>query len=67
MQYRVFNTGDQIWVSKRYGVDTTVKFITADGLVWEEGDDSFRRLGGFELRLHKFEVFCIKLLLRLLA
>jgi hypothetical protein len=68
MQYHVYNTGDQVWTSQRYGRRVTVKMRTHDGMVWEEGDEgSFRRLQGVEKFIHQVEVFAIKLILRLIA
>jgi len=67
MQYRSFSSGDQIWVSQRYGQDVTVKFKTSDGLVWEEGDATFRKLHGVEKAIHQVEVFCLKLIKKVLA
>ena len=63
MGFQVYNTGDRVWVSKRYGKDTTVKFITHDGWVWEEGESTNHRLAGTEKYVHAVEVFFIKLLL----
>lgn len=68
MQYRVFNTGDQIWTSQRYGKEVTVKLLTHDGIVWNEDDAplSITKLTGLEAAFHKAEVFCIKLILKIL-
>lgn len=67
MQYHVYNTGDQIWTSQRYGKRVTVKFITHDGMVWEEGDtESFRRLTGIEKYAHQVQVFLMKVTLRII-
>lgn len=40
MEHRLFNTGDQIWVDK----GRTVKFITHDGMTWEEGQEKVSRV-----------------------
>lgn len=67
MEFRVYNTGDKIWVSKRYGRDTTVKLVTHDGMVWEEGDTTFHRLEGAEKYVHVIEVFLTKIILKVLS
>ena len=68
MEYRVYNTGDQIWTSQRYGKRVSVKVVTHDGLVWEEGDTvTFRKMDGVELRIHQVQVFLTKLILKALA
>ena len=67
MQYHVYNTGDQVWTSQRYGQRVTVKMITHDGIVWEEGDaTAFRKLKGVELFIHKVQTFCVKAILKVL-
>ena len=67
MQYHVYNTGDQVWTSQRYGQRVTVKMITHDGMTWEEGDkESFRKLQGVEKTFHQATIFCIKLILKVL-
>lgn len=67
MQFRVYNTGDRIWVSKRYGKEEVVKIITNDGLIWEEGDTGLRKLVGAEKISHQVETFFIKTILRVLS
>lgn len=69
MEYQVFNTGDQIWTSQRDGKRVSVKVITHDGMVWEEGDEALhlRRLEGMEKYFHMVEVFCIKLILKVIS
>lgn len=68
MQYHVYNTGDQVWTSQRFGQRVTVKMITHDGKVWEEGDaEPFRRLMGAEKYIHTAQTFLVKLLLRVLS
>jgi hypothetical protein len=69
MEYRVYNTGDQIWISQRFGKEVTVKVVTHDGIIWSEGDDSLPiwKLTGMEKHLHKVEVFFIKLILKALS
>ena len=67
MQYQVFSTGDQVWTSQRDGKRTTVKMISHDGMVWEEGDkEPFRRLKGVEKFIHQVTVLCIKGVLKVL-
>jgi hypothetical protein len=51
----------------RYGQRVTVKIITADGLVWEEGDQGTHKLSGFEKHAHRFQVFLTKQILRFVA
>ena len=61
MQYKTFNTGDQVWYSKRYGQDVVVKLITSDGLTWEEGDAKpLTKLTGAEKFLHRIVVAAIR-------
>lgn len=67
MQYHVYNTGDQVWTSQRFGQRVTVKMITHDGMVWEEGDtEPFHRLQGAEKYIHQTTVFCIRAILKVL-
>lgn len=67
MEYRVYGTGDQVWVSDRYGQKVSVKFISHDGLTWEEGDTfAFRKLTGTEKYIHLVQVFLMKLVLKVL-
>jgi hypothetical protein len=67
MQYRVFNTGDQIWLSERYGKQVVVKLLTHDGLAWSEDEPSMKRLTGAERYVHLATVFCMKLILKVLS
>ncbi len=68
MQYQVFSTGDQIWTSQRFGQRVTVKMVTHDGMVWEEGDaQPFRRLHGAEKYIHTVQTFLVKLILKVLS
>ena len=68
MEYRVYGSGDQVWLSDRYGQKVSVKFISHDGLVWEEGDDyAFRKLTGTEMYIHVAQVFLMKLMLKVLS
>lgn len=67
MQYRVFNTGDQIWVSERFGQRVTVKLLTHDGWSWEEGEGPMRRLTGVERYAHIITVFFMKGILKVLS
>jgi hypothetical protein len=68
MQYRVYNTGDQIWLSQRYGKEVTVKLITHDGIYWDEETNAPpTKLTGLEAAMHKVQVFCIKLILKVLS
>lgn len=68
MQYHVYNTGDQVWTSQRFGQRVTVKMITHDGKVWEEGNtEPFRRLTGAEKYIHTAQTFLVKLLLNFLS
>lgn len=53
MQYRTFNTGDQLWYSKRDEQDVVVKLITNDGLTWEEGQSGLKKLTGVEKYFHR--------------
>jgi hypothetical protein len=51
MQYRTFNTGDQIWVRRlTNGQEVSVKVITYDGLFWDEEDGFLypKKLTGIE-------------------
>lgn len=71
MKYHVYNTGDQIWMSERYGQQIVVKIISSDGLVLEEGDDAkstlfTRRMSGAEKYIHMVQTFIIKLILKVL-
>lgn len=67
MQYQVFNTGDQVWTSQRYGKRVSVKVITHDGLVWEEDDTAtFRKLAGMEMLVHNIQIFFTKIILKVL-
>jgi hypothetical protein len=67
MAYQIYNTGDQIWTAQRHGKQATVKVITHDGIVWEEGDESARKLTGSEKIAHQVQVFFTKLILKALA
>lgn len=68
MQYQVHNTGDQVWTSQRFGQRVTVKMISHDGMVWEEGDEQpFRRLQGAEKYVHAVQTFLVKLILKVLS
>jgi len=68
MQYHVYNTGDQVWTSQRFGQRVAVKMITHDGMVWEEGDvESFRKLTGVEKHIHTVQTFLVKLILKVLS
>lgn len=68
MQYSVYSTGDQIWTSQRYGKRVSVKVITHDGMVWEEGDTAaFRKLDGIEKHFHTGQVWLIKLILKVIS
>ncbi len=67
MEYRVCNTGDQIWLADRFGKPTVVKVITHDGLVWSEEEPILKRMDSLEGTIHKAEVFCLKLIFKLLA
>jgi hypothetical protein len=67
MEYQIYNTGDQIWTSQRYGERKTVKLITHDGLVWEEGDETFHRLTGMEKVVHQVQVSLSRWVLKALS
>jgi hypothetical protein len=67
MQYRVYNTGDKVWLSQRFGAETVVKVVTHDGLVWSEESPRMTQLEGAEKFIHKIEVFFTKLILKVLA
>ena len=68
MQYHVYKTGDQVWMSQRFGRRVAVKIITHDGMIWEEGDtEIFRRFQGFEKAVHQATVFCIRVILSILS
>lgn len=58
MEYRNFNTGDQIWVRHNEGV---FKFITHDGLYWEEGMPNMVRLTGLNKLINTVAAFLIRL------
>jgi len=64
MEYRTYNTGDQIWVRRLVdGRTATVKLITHDGMIWDEENDMLlqqRRLTGLELWFNKLIVATIK-------
>ena len=64
MQYRAYSTGDQIWVSERYGKQVTVKLLTHDGWAWEEGEGAMHRLSGVERYVHLATTFCIRMILK---
>lgn len=63
MQYRTYNTGDQLWVRRTVdGHEVTAKLITSDGLTWEEGDEkSLTQLTGVEKVLNECVVAAIRL------
>lgn len=61
MRYKTFATGDQLWYSERYGKQTVVKFITDDGLTWEEGQEGTVKLTGVEKFFHRLVVATIRL------
>lgn len=67
MEYQAFSTGDQIWTSQRYGKRVTVKVITHDGIVWEEGDETIHKLTGMEKVVHQVQVFLTKNILKFLT
>jgi hypothetical protein len=68
MEYQVYSTGDQVWTSQRYGKRVSVKVITHDGLVWEEGDETtFRKLEGMEKYLHQAQVFLARMILKVIS
>lgn len=67
MQYRVYNTGDQIWLSERYGKQVAVKALTHDGLTFSEEEPIMRRLTGAERYVHMVTVFFIKGILKVLS
>ncbi len=82
MEYRVCNTGDQIWIAERFGEPTVVKIITHDGIFFSEEHEPrilkreghedvliypLVKLEGVEKYIHKAEVFCLKLIFKLLA
>ena len=67
MEYRVFNTGDQIWLSQRYGKPTVVKVLTHDGLTFSEDEPTIRRIEGAERIVHQITVFFMKIILKVLA
>jgi len=67
MEYRVYGTGDQIWLSQRYGKRTVVKILTHDGLSWAEDEGPMKPLTGAERYVHVATVFCIKLILKVLS
>jgi hypothetical protein len=67
MEYRVFNTGDQIWISQRHGNPTVVKALTHDGLTCSEDEPTIRRLEGAERIVHQVTVFFMRLILKALA
>ncbi len=67
MQYRVYSTGDQVWVSQRYGQETVVKVITHDGMSWSEDEPTLKRLDGAEKIVHTVQVFLTKLILKVLS
>jgi len=66
MEYRTFNTGDQVWVSNRFGKEVAVKVHTNDGICWSEGDrpNFIVKLTGLEAIFHKIEVCFIKLMFK---
>ena len=67
MEYQIYNTGDQLWTSIRNGKRVTVKVITHDGLVWEEGEQETRKLTGAQKIAHQVQVFLAKQILRFVA
>lgn len=67
MEFRVYNSGDKIWLSERYGKQTVVKVVTHDGAVWSEEEPTLKRLEGADKIVHRVEVFFTKLILRVLS
>jgi len=67
MEYRVYNTGDQVWLSQRFGQRVTVKILTNDGMVWSEEEPTLRRLEGAERYIHLVTVFLIKVIRKVLS
>jgi len=68
MEYHVYSTGDQVWTSQRYNKRVSVKVITHDGMVWEEGDTvAFRRLEGMEKAIHTVQVFLTRMILKAIS
>jgi len=67
MEYRAYSTGDQIWLSQRYGEQVVVKVLTHDGLTCSEEEPVIRRLTGAERYAHLATVFCIKCILNVLS
>ena len=61
MQYRTFNTGDQIWVRRTTnGREVTAKVITHDGMIWSEDEPKTRKITGVEYYLHWITVKIIQ-------
>lgn len=62
MQYRTTSLGDQFWVRRLIdGSEATAKFITHDGLAWDEDEGpEVRKLTGIELALNYLVVAAIK-------
>ena len=82
MEYRVYNTGDQIWLSQRYGKEDVVRILTHDGMIWSEeiepiilkreGHEDIPihpmdKLSGSEKSIHKIQMLFTKLILKVLA
>jgi hypothetical protein len=67
VQYRLYNAGDQIWLSDRYGKQVVVKIVTHDGLTFSEEEPVMRRFSGVEHYLHLVKTFFIRGILRVLS
>jgi hypothetical protein len=67
MEFQAYKNGDKVWLSQRYGKQTVVKVVTHDGMVWSEDEPTLKRLEGAEKIVHNVEVFCTKLILKVLS
>lgn len=53
MEYRHYNTGDQVWVRRlEDGHEVTAKFITSNGIYWTE-EEGYKTLSAPEKLFHK--------------
>jgi len=66
-EFRVYNTGDKIWLSKRHDKQTVVKIVTHDGIVWTESKPTLTYLSGIEKIIHQVDVIFTRFIFKILA